>query len=216
MKYVTKKAIGAWFRDQRKRLDIEVPEAMVKLGLTKQSISNMERIGMTYETAVERAKMLGFTAPPLEDILSGVTDTSTTLTLSTIQPSAGVGTLSEHEILTKIVVPLDWLRAQYPQIKNLRNLGLCQPRGDSMANTFLSTDTLVADRTVSSFDSEGVFVFTHGDDVFLKRIQRLPGKGVRVISDNKEMYDPYDLTTEELANVTVHAKVVGKWRYSNV
>lgn len=211
-----KVSIGGWFREQRKLHGIKTQEVTSKLGLTRQGVSNMELQGMTYETAMTRASKLGLPTPPLADILKGTTETTTTLTLSSIAPSAGVGACAEYEILSKVVVPIDWLRAQYPQIKNLRNLGLCQPKGDSMADTFLSTDTLIADRTITYFESEGVYVFTHGDDVYLKRIQRLPGQGVKVISDNKEAYDPYIISTEELVNVTVHGRVVGKWRYSSV
>ncbi len=78
------------------------------------------------------------------------------------------------------------------------------------------SDTLVADTTHNSFDSDDVYVFTYDDELYIKRIQRIPGEGVMMTSDNKELYAPIALGKEQLKNVTVHAKVVGKWGFQHI
>jgi transcriptional regulator with XRE-family HTH domain len=209
-------AIGAWFRNKREAHGVGIPEAAAALGITISGVSNLELQGMSYKTALKHANTLGWSVPNLEEILNNPEASTTTITLTSLQPSAGTGMSTDNEIITRLDLPIDWMRRQYPQIANLNNLALCTARGSSMEPAIRDSDTLVADTTHNSFDSDDVYVFTYDDELFIKRIQRIPGEGVLMTSDNKELYAPIALGKEQLKNVTVHAKIVGKWGFQHI
>ena len=85
-----------------------------------------------------------------------------------------------------------------------------------MEPTFDQEDTILVDRSTSTFEVDGVYVFTYHDSLMIKRIQRRPGRGYVVISDNKDLYDAYDLPNEDLENVRVHGRVVGKFGFVKI
>ena len=71
-------------------------------------------------------------------------------------------------------------------------------RGDSMEPTLEDGDTVMVDTQRNKLVSGRIYAINCGDDMLqLKRLERT-GKKVRVISDNKKIYDPYDVDPQEI------------------
>ena len=96
--------------------------------------------------------------------------------------SAGPGLLAQEEAV-KDVVAFDrqWLRGKLGA--NPEDLSLVTVKGDSMAPTLMDGDTIFVDRQVSEL-RDGIYVFQMEGDLLVKRLQKLPGSLVSVISDN--------------------------------
>lgn len=136
---------------------------------------------------------------PTEDLL--------TIPLFDIQASMGPGiVVPDHlDVIKQLVVSKQWILDQRLNHSGVPNLTIITGYGDSMSPTFRSGDPLLVDRGVSSMDSDGVYVFTVGDMLHIKRLQQVGVGMVRVISDNRALYDPWDARIED---VIVHARVL--------
>lgn len=190
---------------------VELADTLTERGVrsSKQYISNLRRGPMSHKKALEIAKAMGWTLP-------GEDKEETSITITTLQPAAGHNVADHHnEVLSKVNVSREWLKKTYPKISNLNKLAIFSCKGDSMEPTFSQEDTLLASTGYTEFQEEGVYVFTYYDQLLVKRIQALPGKGYFVISDNTT-YPPYVIEYEDLEHVTVHAKLVGKFSFSKV
>lgn len=144
-------------------------------------------------------------------------DNQTHIIISSLTPQAGCNEANNtYEILDKIQVSKPWLHATYPHLNNLHSLALCEIKGDSMEPTFHEKDTILIDTATNTVTIDGVYVFTYHDTLLIKRIQRIPGLGYSVISDNKEFYEPFNIPNEDLENLTVHGRVVGKFGFNKI
>lgn len=114
------------------------------------------------------------------------------------------------ETVRHITVASEFLPEQGVSFTSAKNLAVITGFGESMNKTFSSGDPLIIDRGVRSVVTDGVYLFTMSDTLFVKRLQKLPS-GIRVISDN-DSYPPYDLTSEEAAQIFIHARVLLAWR----
>ncbi len=75
---------------------------------------------------------------------------------------------------------------------------LMMVRGDSMEPTLADGDTVMVDTQRVKMVSGRVYAINCGDDMLqVKRLERR-GNKVRVISDQKEIYDPYDVDPEDI------------------
>lgn len=127
-----------------------------------------------------------------------------------VRASMGTGIpLPEREtVIDSIRVPQEWVREQFPHITSAKNLKIITGYGDSMKGTFNHGDPLIVDTGVNAMDVDTIYVFAYNNELYIKRIQRLPDKSVKVISDNRAMYDPFTLTPEQRADVVVIARVI--------
>lgn len=79
-------------------------------------------------------------------------------------------------------------------------------RGDSMQGTFECGDSVYVDISKQSFDGDGIYVFSFGKGIYIKRLQLIKDV-IRVKSDNK-LYDPWDITEKEMYMLHIHGKVI--------
>lgn len=212
------KRVGEWFKSERESRNLTVQEVADQIDLSAVRVYQLEREGLSYQTAERHAESLGWPIPKLKAIISHTQQRkgADVVTLNTLERSSTEVERWEGDVLFSVDVFSGWLRSQFPAVEDFTTLALCSIRGDAMLPTFSEDDTLVIDTTVRAFDSDGVYVFSFGPDVFLKRIQRIPGAGVRVISDNKTLYPTYDINTQALDTLDVVARVVGKFSYKRV
>jgi phage repressor protein C with HTH and peptisase S24 domain len=70
-------------------------------------------------------------------------------------------------------------------------------------------DPLLGDRGVTNVDFDGIYFFRIGNEGFVKRLQRIPGVGLRAISENKA-YESWDI--KEGMDFQVFARVVKVWK----
>jgi phage repressor protein C with HTH and peptisase S24 domain len=82
-------------------------------------------------------------------------------------------------------------------------------KGDSMTPTFKDNDFILVD-IANTVLADGVFVFRVNDELYVKRLQRLPNKVV-ALSDNSN-YIPFDLPE----NTEIVARVVCAWQFNQL
>ncbi|CRM71197.1 putative HTH-type transcriptional regulator [Pseudomonas sp. 25 E 4] len=119
---------------------------------------------------------------------------------------------------------------EYPELlqdirvspKHLRDLGLTFKEhfhlkmitgwGQSMAPTIKDRDPLLVDITIREFTGDGIYLFSHDDMLYVKRLQKR-GKGYfKMISDNKH-HDPEDIRVDD---TYILARVLLVWNASLV
>lgn len=79
--------------------------------------------------------------------------------------------------------------------------------GDSMTPTIHHGDMLLINRDVTTPKDGQIYVIRSGEQLWVKRVQGIPN-GIRLISDNKEIYDPIELMFDDSANFEVMGQVV--------
>lgn len=129
-----------------------------------------------------------------------------------VQAAAGAGALVGEEVADGFMrFSEEWLRIELGV--RLRDLYLIRASGDSMEPTFRSGDALLVDRRAINPDREGIYIMRSGASLLVKRLQLLPGRRVRVSSDNP-LYQPYELLVSELNDddVVVIGRVVWSGR----
>jgi phage repressor protein C with HTH and peptisase S24 domain len=103
----------------------------------------------------------------------------------------------------------EWLSKNVPSNTGNKNLAIVTGFGDSMRGMFNSGDPLLVDAGVKSLDYDGVYFFRIGDEGFIKTLQRIPGEGIRVISENKK-YETWTITKD--MDFEVFGRVLKVWK----
>lgn len=111
--------------------------------------------------------------------------------------------------ITSWHVSPEWVAKNVHSITNPRNLAIVTGFGDSMRPMYNPGDPLLVDRGVRSVDFDGIYFFRIGNEGFVKRLQRIPGVGLRAISENKA-YESWDI--KEGMDFEVFARVVKVWK----
>jgi phage repressor protein C with HTH and peptisase S24 domain len=109
-----------------------------------------------------------------------------------IRASMGAGALrpGHDAVAGTMQLSTEWIRRNLPDITSPKNLRVITGYGDSMETTFRDGDILVVDAGVREVRVDAIYVFSLDDELYVKTMQRVPGIGLRVISDNKK-YEPY-------------------------
>lgn len=103
----------------------------------------------------------------------------------------------------------EWINKNVPANTGNKNLTIVTGFGDSMKGMFNSGDPLIVDKGVKSLDYDGVYFFRIGDEGFIKTLQRIPGDGIRVISENKK-YENWTITKD--MDFEVLGRVLKAWK----
>ncbi len=124
--------------------------------------------------------------------------------------SMGVGVLLAEQPgqITSWNVTKEWLAKNIPANTGSGNLSIITGFGDSMKGMFNPGDPIVIDTGIKACKHDGVFFFRVGDEGFVKRLQRIPGKGIKVISTNPE-YESWTITPD--MDFQVLGKVLKVW-----
>lgn len=120
--------------------------------------------------------------------------------------SAGFGAFNDDVYEPDDFVGLSsrWLQQRGLQ-KN--KLAFILTSGDSMTPTIHHGDMLLINRAMTMPRDGQIYVIRSGDQLWVKRVQGIPG-GIRLISDNKEIYAPIELMFDDSANFEVMGQVV--------
>ncbi len=114
------------------------------------------------------------------------------------------------EVIREITVHLDWIKTQGLAFSGIENLAIITGDGDSMNGTFRDGDSLLVDRGITDIRTDAVYVFTLDGDLFIKRLQRLTGGSLRMISDNP-IYPAIMIEGADLEKVHIQARVLLVW-----
>ncbi|WP_409500215.1 XRE family transcriptional regulator [Mannheimia glucosida] len=90
------------------------------------------------------------------------------------------------------------------QQTSANGLSIINIDGDSMKPTLNSGDLLVVNTNIKFFSGDGVYVFSYGDMLYVKRLQ-LAGDSLLVISDNP-LYKTWEITRDNESKLIIHAK----------
>lgn len=117
----------------------------------------------------------------------------------------GVQNYQDEAYVDQMGVSRMWFKENIDQIRE-NGYDIITASGDSMEPTLRNGDLVVIDR----FDTEitkrdGVFCLLIDNDLYIKRVQRVPGS-LRFISDNR-LYDPFEI---QLAEVESRVIVFGR------
>lgn len=89
---------------------------------------------------------------------------------------------------------------------NASDLKIINIASDSMQGTFDSGDAIYVDVSKKEFIGDGIYVFTFGQCLYVKRLQKIKNKLI-VISDNKK-YKEWGISEDEIDQLYIHGKVM--------
>lgn len=110
--------------------------------------------------------------------------------------------------ITSLNITEEWLNKNVPSNTGKENLCVVTGFGDSMKGMYNSGDPLLVDTGIKSCEHDGVYFFRVGNEGFIKRLQRIPSEGIRVISENRR-YESWTIKPE--MDFEVFAKVLKVW-----
>lgn len=124
-----------------------------------------------------------------------------------ITASAGTGYLNSDvmEVIKLIEYDSEQAKILFNGI-NENNLKVINIAGDSMQGTFESGDSIYVDVSQKEFNGDGIYVFSFGRNLYVKRLQIIKNK-LFVISDNKK-YKEWDINEDEFDQLYIHGKVM--------
>jgi len=125
-----------------------------------------------------------------------------------IEASAGEGSIVGYEIPTDhLWIEIKWLQAIVPFVP--KEMAIIKVKGDSMEPTLSPGDMILIDRQPIERNqlNDGVYVINRNETTHVKRLQCVEG-GIRIISDNKERYEPETVTD----GLIVCGRVIWAWR----
>lgn len=130
---------------------------------------------------------------------------------SEIRAAAGHGAVNGRELADDaLMFKEDWIRHELgarPQ-----DLWLIRVHGDSMEPTLRAGDVILVDSRASRPDREGIYILRLGEALLVKRLQVMPGRKIRVTSDNAA-FEPWMIDQEERsADTAIIGRVVWSGR----
>jgi len=127
-----------------------------------------------------------------------------------VRASAGSGSQSVEfpEVVRNIHVLKSWAKANLPV--DLSNIKVISARGTSMQGSIENGDVLFVDSSVKAFDGDGIYVIARGSDVQVKRLQKLNGDVLAVLSDNRA-YESERLVGADAESVVICGRVFAAW-----
>lgn len=146
-----------------------------------------------------------------EDLLSSDSQNYVVFSLYDIQASAGPGrTIREYpQVLRQVSVLESWARQALGNC-DFSNVKLITANGTSMEGTISNGDVLFVDVSVRHFDGDGIYVISRSEELHVKRLQRLHGMKLAIISDNKSN-ETETLNAQEANEVVICGRVLAAW-----
>lgn len=125
--------------------------------------------------------------------------------------SMGVGVLLRDQpgVIQSWRVSPEWLQKNVRSHTGAQNLCLVTGFGDSMRPMYEPGDPLIVDTGVKSVDFDAIYFFRVEGEGFIKRLQRIPGEGIRAISENKA-YESW--TIRPGMDFEIFGRVLKAWR----
>jgi len=134
-----------------------------------------------------------------------------TFDLYDIQASAGPGrSIKEYpQVLRQVSVLESWARQALGNC-DFSKVKLITANGTSMEGTIANGDVLFVDVSVRYFDGDGIYVISRSEELHVKRLQRLHGMKLAIISDNRQNKTE-TLNAQEANEVIICGRVLAAW-----
>lgn len=111
------------------------------------------------------------------------------------------------EMLQDIRVSPKHLREMGVSFKEHFHLKMITGWGQSMAPTIKDRDPLLVDITIREFTGDGIYLFSHDDMLYVKRLQKKGKDRFKMISDNKH----HDIEEIRVDDTHILARVLYVW-----
>lgn len=169
------------------------------------SLENLEKLAEAFD--LEPAQLL---SPRLQSTGVSLQDAIEILQYAGIGGSMGTGVILRDqpgEIRSWRVTP-EWIRQNIKHHSGVSHLCIVTGFGDSMKPLYNPGDPLIIDTGIRTVDWDAVYFFRVGNEGFIKRLQRIPGEGIRVLSTNKE-YESWTIKPD--MDFEVFGQVLKAW-----
>ncbi|WP_338577164.1 S24 family peptidase [Pseudomonas canadensis] len=171
------------------------------------------------------SKVKGLTSTARDRIIAAADETSNVITVDFSRPGQ-VGDevwIAHYDV--RAAMGGGQIPHEYPEMlqdirvspKHLRDLGVTFKEhfhlkmitgwGQSMAPTIKDRDPLLVDITIREFTGDGIYLFSHDDMLYVKRLQKKGKDRFKMISDNKH-HDPEDIRVDD---THILARVLYVW-----
>ena len=130
-----------------------------------------------------------------------------------VEASCGMGTIStdHQEVVERLEVLESWAVANLGGVGgDLSRIKLITAKGTSMQGSIEHGDVLFVDTDVRTFDGDGIYAIASSDGVRAKRLQKLHGDVLAIISDNR-LFEPEKLTGEAINDLIICGRVLAAW-----
>ena len=171
------------------------------------------------------AKVKGLTTIARDRIIAAADETSNVITVDFSRPGQ-VGDevwIAHYDV--RAAMGGGQIPHEYPEMlqdvrvspKHLRDLGVTFKEhfhlkmitgwGQSMAPTIKDRDPLLVDITIREFTGDGIYLFSHDDMLYVKRLQKKGKERFKMISDNKH----HDIEEIRVDDTHILARVLYVW-----
>ncbi|MDH0519955.1 LexA family transcriptional regulator [Achromobacter xylosoxidans] len=106
-------------------------------------------------------------------------------------------------------VSKEWLNKNVRHFSSTENLCIVTGFGDSMRPMFNPGDPLLVDAGIKTVEFDAVYFFRVEGEGFIKRLQRVPGRGLLAISENSAYRE---WTIDKSMDFEVFGRVLKVWR----
>lgn len=142
---------------------------------------------------------------------SGISQHSkNTVTLRQLEvfASAGSGYVNQEfpAIISAIEIPQDKIYELFGRI-SLDGVKLINVNGDSMMPTLNPRDLLFIDTRIDHFNGDGIYIFNFEESTFVKRLQKVKGRKLCVLSDN-DKYPAFEIEPHEMSDLYIFGKLI--------
>lgn len=148
------------------------------------------------------ALLLAYSRPTNEEIEIRQFDTGGSM-------GAGVLLRDQPGVIQSWRVSPEWLDKNVRSHTGAENLCIVTGFGDSMRGMFEPGDPLIVDTGVRAVEFDAIYFFRVDGEGFIKRLQRIPGEGIRAISENKA-YESWTIKSD--MDFEVFGRVLKAWK----
>jgi len=206
-------SLASRIKELRVNLGLTQSELAGKLNLSTNSIFKYEK-GLSVPSPANLFKIASLGETTTDWLISGKSsmhsmqktdsDEFCYIPLYDISASTGHGLLNSTEGITEHLV----FRKEYITRElhsNQADLAVIIAYGDSMIPAIHTGDILLCDRKKIKNLREGIYIIRIDDDLFVKNLQRLPGRQFKIYSTNSQ---DHLLVDADNPNIEIIAKVV--------
>lgn len=194
-------------------------------GFEAADVELTEELSAADQLKLALAKVKGFSAEARQRIAAAAEQPSNVITVDFSRPgqvgdevwiahydvraAMGGGQIPHEypEMLQDIRVSPRHLREMGVTFKEHFHLKMITGWGQSMAPTIKDRDPLLVDVTIREFTGDGIYLFSHDDMLYVKRLQKKGKALFKMISDNK-LHDPEDIRVDD---THILARVLYVW-----
>ncbi|MHA4967612.1 S24 family peptidase [Pseudomonas extremorientalis] len=196
-----------------------------------EEVTSSDHAGETSaQTAADQIKQMlskvkGLTSTARDRIIAAADESSNVITVDFSRPGQ-VGDevwIAHYDV--RAAMGGGQIPHEYPEMlqdirvspKHLRDLGVTFKEhfhlkmitgwGQSMAPTIKDRDPLLVDITIREFTGDGIYLFSHDEMLYVKRLQKKGKDRFKMISDNKH-HDPEDIRVDD---THILARVLYVW-----